>query len=159
MAVLPLPFPFLPQKGEEASKSSLLLDAPLAATSVPYNALFDRRVSCFYCDFIRSSNVNKHSGLIHLLRCKACSIDLRGCVHAAGESCEKRTRPYVPVALASPVGAVHSTILLLPQHKQNSSTVCTLVTWLLSVLNDPSFTTHDLLRLLWQSSPYSVILT
>jgi hypothetical protein len=28
-----------------------------------------------------------------------------------------------------------------------------------SVLNDPSSTTHDLLRLLWQSSPYSGILT
>ena len=108
-------FPLPATDGEEASKWSLLLDAPLAATSVPYNALFDRRVSCFYCDFLRSSNVNKHSGLIHLLRCKACSIDLRGCVHAAGESCEKRTRPYVSVALASPVGAVSLDHFLLLQ--------------------------------------------
>ena len=119
-------------------------------------------VSCFYDDFLRSSNVNKHSGLIHLLRYKACSIALRGCVHAAGESCEKRTRPYVPVALASPVGAVHSTISFTSNPNKGNSLLLVLrypiPTLSTSVLNVPLFTTHYLLCLLWQSSPFSGIL-
>ncbi len=45
-------------------------------------------------------------GAHNLLRCKASSIALRGCDHAAGKCCEKCARMYAPLALTSPLGAV-----------------------------------------------------
>jgi hypothetical protein len=69
---------------------------------------------------------------------------------------------YAPLALGSPVGGFFTPFLSLVNRKRKilllvpRHTTDTLST---SVLNDPSFTTHDLLRLLWQSSPNSDILT
>jgi hypothetical protein len=102
----------------------------------------------------------------NLLRWKAWSITLRGCNHAAGKCCEKCARMYAPVPLAWLRAACLSVSprpfsLLL----KTNGTIYFLYfgtqmpTLSTAVLNDPSFTTHDLLRLLWQSSPYSGILT
>jgi hypothetical protein len=59
-------------------------------------------------------------------------------------------------ALALPQGAVSEHVFSFYKNRTEQFTSATLCT---SVLNDLSFTTHDLLRVLRQASPYSGIFT